>query len=452
MMCHAAIMQWAALRGNTDLLNAAVWMYATELSAIQSYWFDTRGEVLPADFQSALASRVFGNSFDDENFWGGGIAGSYGIQVYPVQASSTYLVDDKAYAAKLWNAMCSQTGILSGELNDNIWYDAWTQYLAMLSPADALTFYNSAPNLGGKFGASQAMTYQWIHALSALGTPDPKVYGDYPFSTTFRNGTTETYAVYNYTNQAKTITFSDGFSMVAAANTLTTATGTAPDDDEDDPGIVTPGGGQGGGTGSEPGEATDACVTVDREASEGTFTGDYTISCMTSGSNVTITAKFDGSYDGFAGPWFFDQTNGGFQELSMTEVSSGLYSVTLNNREAGSLVEFRVKIAFAGGLAVTKLLEYEVGKSCGSSAIEAIEADSFNFSLTPNPARDFVEVQLGNATNATLSIFDAAGRCRLSQSVNGQATRINVSGWTPGVYFVTVQSPTGAASRRLLKL
>jgi endoglucanase Acf2 len=454
MMCHAAIMQWAALRGDNALLDACVWMYATELSAIQSYWFDTRGEVLPSDFQSALASRVFGNSYDDENFWGGGIAGSYGIQIYPVQASSTYLVDDKAYAAKLWNAMCNQTGILSGENNPNIWYDAWTQFLAMISPADALNFYKTAPNLGEKFGASQAMTYQWIHALAALGTPDPKVWGDYPFSTTFRNGNVETYAVYNYTNQAKTVTFSDGFTMVAAANKLTTATGTAPDDGDDDPGIVTPGGGDQGGGSGDTGEATDACITVDREASEGTFNGDYTISCSTSGNNVTITAKFDGTYDGFAGPWFFNQTNGGFQEMSMTETSAGVYSITLTNQQVGSLVEFRVKIAFAGGLAVTKLLDYEVGKSCASSLVDAVEL--LELAVSPNPAHDFVDVTLGEAADAVISVFNASGRCLLNQSVSrstgNSVVRLNVAGWASGVYFVTVQKANQGAVRRLIKL
>jgi endoglucanase Acf2 len=385
MMCHAAIMQWAAIRGDKALLEACQWMFATELSAIQAYWFDTRDDVLPADFTSVLASRVFGNSFDDENFWGGGIAGSYGIQVYPVQASSTYLVDDKTYANKLWNSMCSRTGILSGELNDNIWYDAWTQYLAMISPADAVAFYKSAPNLGGKFGASQAMTYQWIHALSAIGTPDQKVWGDYPFSAAFRNGTVETYAAYNYDSKAVTVTFSDGFTLTAQPGVITTATGVAPDDDDnttvdpilpDEPGNPD--------TPADPGVATGACVVDDNQATEGLFNGDYHVSCSTQGSSVTIKAWFDGNYDGLVAPWLFNETDG-FQELRMSEAQAdGTYSITLDGLSKGTLLHFRVKIAYAGNLGVTRQIEYEVGQECGSSSITDVkvsEAEAEYFTL-----------------------------------------------------------------------
>jgi endoglucanase Acf2 len=465
MNSHSAIIQWAAVTGNTDLLNAAIWMYTTEMSAIQCYWFDTRGEIRPSSFTSAMASRVFGNSYDDNNYWGGGIAASYGINIYPVQTSSKYLVDDVTYANKLWNAMKSETGILNNEVNANIWYDSWIQYLAMISPSDALSLYNSSTQLGSKFGISQAFTYQWVHALAAIGTPDSTIYSDYPFTTTFRNGDTETYAVYNYSSEPTTVTFSDGFTMTAAANSLTTVNSNSPDDSTTTPGNngdtdngdnngsdngdTDNGDNNGSDNGNtDSGVTSGACSTIDNSSTEGTFNGDYTISYYTNGNSVTVTAKFAGTYQDFAGPWFFNESNG-FQELSMTKGSDDSYTLTINDLEIGSTLKFRIKIAFAGGLAVTKYIEYRVGSSCGTAEVELV--NTANIKLSPNPANDIVELNLGDATNAQVSFFNVSGRCMLNQTVNNQISHINIASLNPGLYLVYVQMNDKASVLRLIK-
>ncbi len=216
MMCHAAMILWAEATGNTTLRDAAVWMYATEQSAVEEYWFDVHNRVFPSDYRSAVVSRVFANGFDDENFWGGGIAGSYGIEIYPVQPSSTYLVNNRDFAARLWQSMCGRTGILANEDNPNIWYDAWIQFLAMQDPEAAIRLYGSAINLGAKFGASQALTYYWIHSLNAVGVPDMTVTADYPLAAAFELDGRMTYAADNYTASPLKVTFSDGHILEVA--------------------------------------------------------------------------------------------------------------------------------------------------------------------------------------------------------------------------------------------
>lgn len=215
-----SLIHWGELTGRADLRDLGVYLYVTERSAIEEYWFDIHDRNFADGYKSAVASRVFTNGYDDQNFWGGGIAGSYGIQIYPVHAGSAYLVRDKAFAERFWKAMSTETAILRNEANDNIWYDAWARFLAMTDPAAALQFYKDCTQLGKKFGDSQAHTYQWIHALSEIGTPDCTVTASSPFAMVFDNGGVRTYVAQNYGSAPQKIDFSDGYSLTVPARTL----------------------------------------------------------------------------------------------------------------------------------------------------------------------------------------------------------------------------------------
>lgn len=371
MMCHAAMIKWAEVTGNTALRDAAVWMFATELSAIQEYWFDTEARNRPSGFASALASRVFANGYDDENFWGGGIAGSYDIQIYPVQPSSTYLVDKPEYASRLWESMCARTGILGGDTNPNIWYDAWAQFRALSDPAEALDFYNrNISRMGVKFGASHALTYYWIHALAAVGTPDLTLTADKPLAQAFRNGDVTTYVAANYSASLAKVTFSDGTTLDVAPRSAATfvSDGTLSPVEPSDPSDPS--------DPDKPGTpSTGECIEISSEASEGEFKAPYTIGFTTlgDGGGVKISASFgdESAYTGFAGPWLFNETDG-FAEIPMNADPEGGYSATLNGVADGTTMKVRVKIAFAGGLAVTRQLTYVAGTDCSTSGVEPV--------------------------------------------------------------------------------
>lgn len=220
MQFSCALIHWGEVTGQTEIRDLGVYLYATELSAAEEYWFDIHDRNLDPSYTSAVVSRVFTNGYDNENFWGGGIAGSYGIEIYPLHAGSFYLVHDQEFAKKYWNAMTTETGILSNEANDNIWYDAWNRFYAMIDPAEALKFYNNCTRLGGKFGDSQAHTYQWVHSLAVLGTPMQDVTASSPLAAVFYNNGVRTYVAQNYGADEQTVTFSDGYSFTVPAHTL----------------------------------------------------------------------------------------------------------------------------------------------------------------------------------------------------------------------------------------
>ena len=224
MQFASSLIHWGGVSGNTKVRDLGIYLYATELSAIEEYWFDIHHRVFTPDYNTVIASRIFTNGYDDKNFWGGGLAGSYGIEIYPVHAGSTYLVRDNAFAHSYWDAMKRDTGILRNEANDNIWYDAWIRYVAMIDPAEALNLYSKCTKLGNKFGDSQAHTYQWVHALAAMGTPATDITSDFPFATVFENQGLRTYVAQNYGTNPVTVNFSDGYSLSVPAGKLVSLT------------------------------------------------------------------------------------------------------------------------------------------------------------------------------------------------------------------------------------
>lgn len=437
MMSHAALIKWAEIRGNTELRDAAVWMFTTELSAIQEYWFDIKGRNRAAGFPSVLASRIFANGYDDENFWGGGIAGSYGIQIYPVQPSSSYLVEDSEYAGKLWDSMTARTGILNGDSDPNIWYDSWAQFLAMISPSRALGFYNShVSKMGGKFGVSHAHTYYWIHSLATIGTPNLSVTADSPVAGVYQNGDVKTYAGANYSSSPKTINFSDGVSLeVAPYSTAFYTDGTpevATPDTSADPG-------DGGDEDSDPTESQEVVISG-IEASEGTFQNPYTIGFTTINHNsVRITASFgdENAYIGFDGPWLFNETNG-FTEIRMDR-SGDCYATTLTGLKEGDIIRIRVKIAFAGGLAVTKQLTYEVGYRG-----DLTEVDKVGDQAPVQIKKSGNQLYMTSAENAEVCIISSDGRImKTAKLAAGIEENLSVESFHPGIYIIRITTAEG---------
>lgn len=70
----------------------------------------------------------------------------------------------------------------------------------------------------------------------------------------------------------------------------------------------------------------------------------------------------------------------------------------------------------------------------------------------PNPTSDWVQVTLPvGSPQAKLQIMDAAGRVYREMNIVGAEARIDVSFLRPGVYVITLETPTGSQSARLIK-
>jgi endoglucanase Acf2 len=223
MQFNSSLIHWGEVTGNKAIRDLGIYLYTTEQTAIEEYWFDTKERNFPATQQYSLVSRVWGNSLDNGTFWTSDIAASYGIELYPIHGGSLYLGQDTAYVTKLWNEIEANTGILTNEANVNLWHDIMWEYLAFIDPPKAISLYNSYPDRELKFGVSDAQTYHWLHSMNALGRVDATITANSPIAAAFTQNGQTNYVAHNYTNQPVTVTFSTGYQLAVPARKMVTS-------------------------------------------------------------------------------------------------------------------------------------------------------------------------------------------------------------------------------------
>lgn len=223
MQFASSLIHWGAITENDEIRDLGIYIYTTEQTAIEEYWFDIHERTFKPGYGYHLASRIWGNGYDNQTFWTSDIAAAYGIEIYPIHGGSLYLGHHKDYAESLWNEMASNTGILEGEVNANLWHDTYWKYLAFINPQAAIDLYDSNPNRNLKFGISDAQTYHWLHAMNALGEVKTSITSDYPIAACFEKEGSKTYVAHNYKDVPLTVVFSDGYELSVGANDMATS-------------------------------------------------------------------------------------------------------------------------------------------------------------------------------------------------------------------------------------
>ncbi|MBT8260771.1 MAG: carbohydrate-binding protein [Bacteroidia bacterium] len=222
MQFASSLIHWGTITENDAIRDLGIYIYTTEQTAVEEYWFDMYDRNLSPSHPYSLVSRVWGNAYDNQTFWTGDIAASYGIELYPIHGGSLYLGHNQVYAQSLWTEMTANTGILSNQENPNLWHDTYWKYLSLTDAQAAIALYDSYPDRTLKFGISDAQTYHWLHAMNTLGTVDAPITADYPIAAAFVDNTLTTYVAHNYSDSPITVTFSDGFMLDVPANSMAT--------------------------------------------------------------------------------------------------------------------------------------------------------------------------------------------------------------------------------------
>ncbi len=73
-----------------------------------------------------------------------------------------------------------------------------------------------------------------------------------------------------------------------------------------------------------------------------------------------------------------------------------------------------------------------------------------NFSVSPNPTNDVINVKLNSSASAAISITDLAGKVVKNTTVNGVSTSISTSGLNEGVYFVNVTIGNSTSTEKIV--
>jgi len=224
MQFNSSLIHWGSITGNDEIRDLGIYLYTTEQTAIEEYWFDQNERNFGENQQYSLVSRVWGNSYDNQTFWTADITASYVIEMYPIHGGSLYLGHNQAYAAKIWEELQQYTGILNNQDNNpNLWHDVIWKYLSLINPSEAIALYNERPDRVLKFGVSDAQTYHWLHSINSMGTVRTDITANHPIAAAFLKDGKTTYVAHNYGEQPIQVLFSDGYILDVSAKQMATS-------------------------------------------------------------------------------------------------------------------------------------------------------------------------------------------------------------------------------------
>lgn len=311
MQFNSSLIHWGSVTGNDAIRDLGIYLYTTEQSAIEEYWFDQNDRTFQPEYQHEMVARIWGGGYDNGTWWTQDIAASYGIQLYPIHGGALYMGHNTAYVQEVWNGMTSKTDVLNNVSNDNLWYDTYWSFLSFSDPALAISLYDAYPDRNIKFGISDAQTYHWLHTMNAMGQVMEEVTADYPISAVFNKNGVKTYVAHNYGSNSITVHFSDGFSLNVPGGTMVTNRDITP------------------------------TATISASASEIPANGSVTLNASTSGSGITKVEFYRGN-------------------LLIGTDTSAPYSATDNNVPA-SLVNYYAKVYVGTSLNVSNIVRVQVG-------------------------------------------------------------------------------------------
>jgi endoglucanase Acf2 len=206
--------------GDKPLRDLGIYLYTTEMNAIQEYWFDVHNDNRPPAYPASVVTMVWGGKGANGTWFSNRPSVVHGINFLPIHGGSLYLGLFPEYTEKNYRGLVAENK--SDAFNE--WPDIIWMYRALTDANDAMRLYKTAgDNYRGEGGNTRANTYHWLTSLAELGRVDATVTADHPLYAVFKKGDLRTYAAWNMTAAPLTITFSDGFVLKAPGKGLVTA-------------------------------------------------------------------------------------------------------------------------------------------------------------------------------------------------------------------------------------
>lgn len=174
------------------------------------------------------------------------------------------------------------------------------------------------------------------------------------------------------------------------------------------------------------------CVEASKVALEGEFSIGYKSTFETIGTDVKIS--FELLDTDKAGVVAFLRKEGDVAslEVAMTNVpGTNIFTYTLTGQTSGDIIKYGVKFAFAGGLAVTRFVNYEVGTDCAST----------NDILAPTGFTATVGAITANSVELVLNAVDASGTVLYSVSYGTVTKSVTSDSGVQKSFLMTALTP-----------
>lgn len=222
----SAVVLWGEVTGQTEVRDMGIFLYATETTAVEQYWFDIDDVVFPDDYPHEAIAMVWGSKGVHATWFGGDPEFVHGINLLPITSGSLYLGRHPDYVIENYNELVEE-----GSGQPKLWKDLFWLYLSMSDPNQALTYYLAeSPTLDYDNhdevfnGLSQPFTMHWLYNMKRMGHVDASVTADIPTYAVFKKGNDKTYIAFNAKTTDRLVSFSDGYSMTVPAGEMLTET------------------------------------------------------------------------------------------------------------------------------------------------------------------------------------------------------------------------------------
>ena len=207
------MMMWGELMGDEEMRDLAIFLFNTERTAVEEYWFDVHGTNFPEDFPNVALGMVWGGKGAFATWFSGEIDMIHGINWLPFTPASIYMGRHPEYVKRNFETIVSKR---KGKRDfETDWGDLVVMFNALSDPGMAAGYIDANPDCKLEGGNTHAFMSHWSHTLDQLGRNAAGVTADYPFTNVFEKGGNKTYVVYNFGENGKEVSFSDGTKMRA---------------------------------------------------------------------------------------------------------------------------------------------------------------------------------------------------------------------------------------------
>lgn len=237
----ASLILWGEAVGDKEVRDAGIYMYTTEVAAIEDYYYDVHDEIFTDKYEDKdnyniqTVTRLFGGRYDHTAWWTENSIEVTTITMLPISGATLYMgkykdkvknvVDSIDENSKQWqhfvankNQICTNYGKKDMLIDPKTNQDVIAEYYAYYDPDGALARWDQSDTGKVENGESRAHTLSYITSLQKYGNQDFSITGSDPLSLVLSKDGKKTYVAENHTDQVKRVYFTDDTYVDVPAN------------------------------------------------------------------------------------------------------------------------------------------------------------------------------------------------------------------------------------------
>ncbi|HPF99393.1 MAG TPA: glycosyl hydrolase [Kiritimatiellia bacterium] len=202
MNSWAGMFPWGLAANNDEFIDMGAVGYSLEALALREYWYDVDGSNHDTNFDRTMACRLFGGKLDPDTWFGTNMDLAWGIHYILTGPHMTYQGYFEDYRITDYTFFKNSWGVTNIH---RYWKYIHGMYRGFFEPETVLAEYDPLDNASDAEDNSRANYYNWMHTMNSLGRVCTILYSDLPALVVFGEGTSFTYAAYNYFDHSITV-------------------------------------------------------------------------------------------------------------------------------------------------------------------------------------------------------------------------------------------------------